>query len=79
MIQATVSLTRLNNFLNAEEIDQKAIGHNTKDKDNAIESNDASFAWDASNHNPTISNINLTVKKATSVAVVGQVTTGLNF
>ena len=73
LIQATVSLTRLNDFLNAEEIDKKAIGHETKDKENAIESKDASFTWDASHHIPTMSNVNLRIKKSSSVAVVGQV------
>ena len=78
LIQASVSLTRLNDFLNAEEIDKKAISHKTTDENNAIESNDAFFTWDASNSNPTISNINLNIKKASSVAVVGQVCTNNN-
>jgi ABC-type multidrug transport system fused ATPase/permease subunit len=73
LIQAQVSLTRLNGFLNAEEIDKKAIGHKTKDESNAIESDDASFTWDISQHIPTISNVNLNIKKSSTVAVVGQV------
>ena len=73
LIQAQVSLTRLNGFLNAEEIDKKAIGHNTKDETNVLESDNASFTWDISQHIPTISNINLNIKKSSTVAVVGQV------
>ena len=73
LIQAQVSLTRLNGFLNAEEIDKKAIGHKTKDETNVLESDNASFTWDISQHIPTISNINLSIKKSSTVAVVGQV------
>jgi ABC-type multidrug transport system fused ATPase/permease subunit len=78
LIQAQVSLTRLNGFLNAEEIDKKAIGHNTKDETNVLESDNASFTWDISQHIPTISNINLNIKKSSTVAVVGQVFVFLN-
>ena len=73
LIQAQVSLTRLNGFFNAEEIDKKAIGHKTKDETNVLESDDASFTWDISQHIPTISNVNLNIKKSSTVAVVGQV------
>ena len=73
LIQAQVSLARLNRFFNAEEIDKKAIGHKTKDETNALESDDVSFTWDISQHIPTISNINLNIKKSSMVAVVGQV------
>ncbi len=76
LIQASVSLTRLNDFLNAEEIDKKAIGHETSSEDAAIESKNASFTWDASHHIPTLSNLNLHVKKSSSVAIVGQVGSG---
>ena len=73
MIQAQVSLARLNRFFNREEIDIKAIGHKTKDETNALESDDVSFTWDISQHIPTISNVNLNIKKSSTVAVVGQV------
>ena len=73
LIQAQVSLTRLNGFFNAEEIDKKAIGHKTKDETNALELDDSSFTWDISQHIPTISNINLNIKKSSMVAIVGQV------
>ena len=73
LTQGQVSLTRLNRFLNAEEIDKKAIGHETKDETNALESDYASFTWDISQHIPTVSNVNLNIKKSSMVAVVGQV------
>lgn len=76
MVQATVSLTRLNNFLNAEEIDTKAIGVDTNNKDHSIDAVNASFTWDQDTPIPTLSNITLELKKNSCVAIVGQVGSG---
>nr|AHK05642.1 ATP-binding cassette transporter sub-family C member 1 isoform X4 [Tigriopus japonicus] len=71
-IQALVSHKRLDSFLNAPEIDEDAI---TNDPDNkvAIHIQDGSFAWD---HDSSLQNINLKVKRGSLVAIVGQVGSG---
>ena len=76
VIQATVSIKRLNDFFNAGEIDTKSIGKNPKNTENVIESQDASFTWDDNLLIPTINRVDLSVKKKSLVAVVGQVGSG---
>ena len=67
LIQATVSLKRLNDFLNADEIDKTAIGKEVDDKSNSIEAKNATFMWDASHHIPTLSNLSFSVKKGSCI------------
>ena len=67
LIQATVSLKRLNDFLNADEIDKTAIGKEVDDKSNAIEAKNATFMWDANHHIPTLSNLSFSVKKGSCI------------
>ena len=73
VIQATVSLTRINNFLNAGEIDSEAIGKKPKDVKNAVEASNVTFTWDDNLLIPTLNKIDLSVKKGSCVAIVGQV------
>ena len=75
-IQATVSLKRLNNFLNGGEIDPNIIGKQPKDSSNAIEVSNGTFTWDDSFMIPTLNKISYTVPKGSNVAVVGQVGSG---
>ena len=75
-IQATVSLKRLNNFLNGGEIDPHVIGKQPKDSSNAIEVSNGTFTWDDSFMIPTLNKISYTVPKGSNVAVVGQVGSG---
>ena len=71
MIQASVSLKRVNNYLNSKEINPKAI---TRDKSetNAIEMKNASFTWDTEAP-PAIENVSFDIPKGSLVAIVGQV------
>ena len=79
--KALVSLKRINNFLNADEIPQ----YITRDASytNAILLTNGSFSWDKcpeSSENedfqPTLTNINVEIAKRTMVAVVGSVGSG---
>ena len=71
LIQASVSLKRVNNYLNLKEINPKAI---TREKsfDTAIEMKNASFTWDTEAP-PAIENISFDIPKGSLVAIVGQV------
>ena len=71
MIQASVSLTRVNNYLNSREINKKEISRE-KSEANAIEMRNASFTWDTEEH-PVIKNVSFEIPKGSLVAIVGQV------
>ena len=58
--------------MNANEIDQNAIGHDIKDEEVAIEAKDASFSWNPEDQKATVSNMNFRIKKGSSVAIVGK-------
>ena len=71
MIQASVSLTRVNNYLNSREINTEAISREKSDA-NAIEMKNASFTWDTEAP-PAIENVSFEIRKGSLVAIVGQV------
>ena len=71
MIQASVSLTRVNNYLNSREINTEAISREKSDE-NAIEIKNASFTWDTEAP-PAIENVSFEIPKGSLVAIVGQV------
>ena len=71
MIQASVSLTRVNNYLNSREINTEAISREKSDA-NAIEMKNASFTWDTEAP-PAIENVSFEIPKGSLVAIVGQV------
>lgn len=73
MMQAWVSVKRINKFLNAEEIDSDNVSN--KPSVNALEiSGDGTFTWGG--ETTTLKNINLKVKKGNLTAVVGSVGCG---
>ena len=71
-----MSLKRLNDFLNADEVDKSAIGKQVDDQSNAIEAKNASFMWNADHHIPTLNNLSFSVKKGSCIAIVGKVGSG---
>ena len=71
MIQASVSLPRVNNYLNSREINTEAISREKSDA-NAIEMKNASFTWDTEAP-PAIENVSFEIPKGSLVAIVGQV------
>jgi ATP-binding cassette subfamily C (CFTR/MRP) protein 1 len=76
MIQGGVSLRRINQFLNAPEVDLQTISHEDT-WDDPIVVRQASFTWDSSNgRRDEIRNLNFSIKTGSLVAVVGQVGAG---
>ncbi|CAG7836371.1 unnamed protein product [Allacma fusca] len=73
-VQASVSLKRLNKFMNEEEINFAAVTHNPEEVDPVVIEN-GSFAWDIHEDN-VLENVNLRIKKGSLVAVVGSVGSG---
>ena len=71
LIQAMVSLDRINRFLNSQETNPESISHDN-DEDKAVLMQNASFTWDT-DLPPTIENVTLSIRKGDLVAVVGQV------
>lgn len=73
MMQAWVSVKRIDKFLNAEEIDSDNVSNNPSE--NALEiSGDGTFTWGG--ETTTLKNINLKVKKGNLTAIVGSVGCG---
>ncbi|CAG7784814.1 unnamed protein product [Allacma fusca] len=71
--QTAVSLKRLNQFMNAEEIDPKAVSHDETVSE-AILIDKASFSWDETSM--ILRNISLKVRRGSLVAIVGSVGSG---
>lgn len=72
VMQAKVSIDRINKFLNSEDLDSESI---TRESDeNAIRITDGSFSW--IDDTLVLKNINLVVKRGASAAVVGTVGSG---
>ncbi|CAH1406916.1 unnamed protein product [Nezara viridula] len=74
MVQAAVSIKRINKFLNSEELDLKIISHDDKEDDPLVIEK-GTFSWGAA-EKPTLRNLNLRVKPGSLVAVVGAVGSG---
>ncbi|CAG7831109.1 unnamed protein product [Allacma fusca] len=73
VIQAGVSLKRLNKYMNADEIDPNSVSHDNHEPDPVVIEN-GSFSWEEDN--VTLKNINLKVKEGSLVAIVGTVGSG---
>lgn len=77
LVQANVSLTRLNKFLNADELDPDAV---TKDKNikKPITIENGTFAWghDDEDGKPVLHNLDIEIEEGSLVAVVGSVGAG---
>ena len=73
-IQAQVSVERINDYLNAEEIDPEAIS-SEEEGESAIRVTRGTFSWEPKD-DPVLKDINLQVKKGQLVAVVGRVGAG---
>ncbi|XP_066909114.1 ATP-binding cassette sub-family C member 3-like, partial [Halyomorpha halys] len=74
IVQATVSIKRLNKFLNNEEMDRNIISHDEKEEDPIVVEK-GTFSWGA-DEEATLRNLNLRVKPGSLVAVVGAVGSG---
>ncbi|XP_076446135.1 multidrug resistance-associated protein 1-like isoform X2 [Babylonia areolata] len=75
MVQAKVSVKRINDFLCGEELDFDSVVRNKNNQEAAIHVKRASFAWDDPEH-PCLQKISLKVGGGRLVGVVGQVGAG---
>jgi ATP-binding cassette subfamily C (CFTR/MRP) protein 1 len=66
MVQAVVSINRLNKYLNSEEIHPDAVTHDETEND-PITIRDGNFSW--TNESMTLQDINFSVKKGSLTAV----------
>ncbi len=72
VMQAKVSIDRINKFLNSEDLDANAV---TRDPhENAIRISDGSFSW--IDDTLVLKNVNLVVNRGSSAAIVGPVGSG---
>ena len=85
--QASVSLDRLNKYMNLPELKDNVVNKVRKDQRNgetkdavsrpyAIQIQNSTFKWDADAEKPCLEDVSLDVKKGSLVAVVGQVGAG---
>ncbi|XP_069695544.1 multidrug resistance-associated protein 1 isoform X5 [Periplaneta americana] len=74
MVQASVSIKRMNKFMNSEELDPSNVQHDQSEKHPLVIEN-GTFAW-GPDEPPTLRNINLNFKQGSLVAVVGTVGSG---
>ena len=74
MIQAQVSIDRVNKYLNSTEINRNMVTNN-EEGDTVLRISNGSFTWDEGSP-PVLEKINLEVQRNQLVAVVGQVGSG---
>ena len=74
LIQATASMKRINKFLNSEELDSRAVQHNTSQQ-HAILVKNGNFKWN-SEDNLTLKSVNISLKRGSLTAVIGKVGCG---
>ena len=78
LVECSVSITRMNKFLNHEELDPNSVKWSKNPAilgEAAILVQHASFGW-TKGGDPSLSNINIRVDPGTLVSIVGQVGTG---
>ncbi|XP_014219235.1 multidrug resistance-associated protein 1 isoform X2 [Copidosoma floridanum] len=76
VVQASVSVKRINKFMNSEELDPNNVQHETSEV-NPIVIENGNFAWDSEHiEKPMLRNINLQIKQGQLVAIVGSVGSG---
>ncbi|KAG6828729.1 hypothetical protein H0H92_006917 [Tricholoma furcatifolium] len=80
IIEAIVSVKRLSEFLNAEELQGDArkivMSPTLTEGDEVLSIKDADFSWEKNAVEPTLEGINLTVRKGELVGVLGRVGAG---
>ncbi|KAF5362251.1 hypothetical protein D9756_002523 [Leucocoprinus leucothites] len=80
IIEAVVSVKRLNSFLNATELQSDAIKHlagsDLKQGDEVLSIKGGDFTWEKDAVQPTLEDINISVKKGELFGVLGRVGAG---
>ncbi|KIH62882.1 hypothetical protein ANCDUO_06825 [Ancylostoma duodenale] len=72
-VQVVVSNRRLTEFLISDELSPFCVDNGARDNDEVIKASDSCLAWDKSEMEATLHNIDLSVKKGQLVTVVGRV------
>ncbi|XP_011699213.1 PREDICTED: multidrug resistance-associated protein 1 isoform X1 [Wasmannia auropunctata] len=76
IVQAYVSVKRINKFMNMEELDPNNVTHDPSEP-NALVIENGTFCWDSEEiERPILRNINLHVEQGQLVAIVGTVGSG---
>ena len=84
-VKLFVSLRRIDNFLNCEDIQpivkldltsHSSIPEKSKEVSDAIAFNNASFSWTSRSSTPTLKDLDLNIRKGELVAVVGKIGSG---
>ncbi|XP_050432447.1 multidrug resistance-associated protein 1 isoform X1 [Adelges cooleyi] len=75
VVQSSVSVKRINKFMNSEELDPDSVTHDADEKDPIVVEN-GTFTWGEANEAPILTNINLRISTGQLVAVVGTVGSG---
>ena len=73
MVQCSVSLKRINGYMNSEELSSDTVGKDTNVPE-PVKAQNASFTWDSTRD--TLQDINMSVQAGSLVAVVGSVGSG---
>jgi ATP-binding cassette subfamily C (CFTR/MRP) protein 1 len=80
LVEAIVSVNRISSFLDSDELQTDARNIILKEKiqagDDVLSITEGEFYWSKDGKEPTLQEINLTVKKGDLVAVLGQVGAG---
>uniref|UniRef100_A0A0D6QX25 ABC transporter C family member 10 n=1 Tax=Araucaria cunninghamii TaxID=56994 RepID=A0A0D6QX25_ARACU len=76
IIQAKVSLSRIINFLESDELQDWTVEQGTPQESYSILIKSATLSWDSNSLKPTLRNINLEVKHGQKVAICGEVGSG---
>ncbi|XP_074587469.1 ABC transporter C family member 8-like isoform X1 [Curcuma longa] len=77
MIQAKVSLDRINTFLLEDEIKEEDVMKNqAQDSSLGIQVRNGSFRWEPDESVPTLKNLNLSINRGEKIAVCGPVGSG---
>ena len=74
IVQAFVSIKRINKFLNAKELDPENTSNNSLNT--SIVAKNAYFTWGDKSDPPVLKNLNFIIKKGSLTAVVGRVGSG---
>ncbi|XP_049833464.1 multidrug resistance-associated protein 1-like [Schistocerca gregaria] len=76
LVQANVSIKRMNKFMNSEELDANNVTHDYSDMaEYPLVMENGTFSW-GPDENPVLRKINLHIKQSSLVAVVGTVGSG---
>ena len=80
LVEAIVSVKRISTFLDSDELQTDArtitLKENIQDGDEVLSIADGEFFWSKDGKEPTLQDINLTVRKGELTAVLGQVGAG---